>query len=116
MRLERAEQHGKAMSDAWNAIPAEKAYGIRAKVNSDGAGRLFVVQLGSIPEEVSLLFGEMLYQMRSALDACIYQGAIYATGQDPPPDENSTEFPITNDPKEFPKLAKRRLSSLPPNL
>lgn len=60
-----------------------------------------------------LLLGEMLYQLRSALDACIYQGAINATKKDPPDDERKLEFPITNDPKEWPNLKKRRLFSLP---
>lgn len=55
----------------------------------------------------------MLYQLRSALDACIYQATIYATKSDPPPKETTLEFPITNDPKEFPQLAKRRLWGLP---
>jgi hypothetical protein len=58
----------------------------------------------------------MLYQLRSALDACIYQATIYATNQDPPPDEHKLEFPITFDVSEFPRLAKRRLMHLPQDM
>ena len=57
--------------------------------------------------------GEQLYQLRSELDACIYQATIYGTMQDPPPNEGRLEFPITYDATEWPNLAKRRLSALP---
>jgi hypothetical protein len=58
----------------------------------------------------------MLYQMRSALDACIYQAVIYVTKQNPPPSEGQLEFPLTLVPKEFPRLAQRRIGQLPQNL
>jgi hypothetical protein len=110
LRLERAKAHGKACADMWNAIPTEDFFGIRARVEPDGSGKVFLTQVKPLPEEFSLLLGEMFYQLRSALDACIYQGAIYATGSNPPPNETALEFPITSNKDEFPKIAKRRLS------
>lgn len=38
-----------------------------------------------LPEEVALLLGEYLYQLRSALDNCLYTVAIIAAGTAPPP-------------------------------
>jgi len=69
--------------------------------------------IGEIPDELPLLLGEMLYQLRASLDACIYQGSINATGKEPSEKEaTSLEFPITRNPKEWPKLKERRLSFL----
>jgi hypothetical protein len=82
-------------------------------VNPAGQGRIRLIANKPIPEEFSLLFGEMLYQLRSALDACIYQAAIYVTGQDPPPDEQKLEFPVCKDAADFAKTARRRLSIFP---
>src|SRR5260370_10592272 len=115
-RLNRAEIHNDTLASMWNSIPSEDLLTVRALVGPDGWGRVELFGFKAIPEEFSLLLGEMLYQLRSSLDACIYQASAYATGQDPPPSEERAEFPITSDPSEFPKLAKRRLSDLPQNL
>lgn len=82
-------------------------------VDAAGQGRIRLIAKKSIPEEFSLIFGEMLYQMRSALDTCIYQAAIYVTSQDPPPDGQKLEFPVCKDASDFAKTAKRRLSVFP---
>jgi hypothetical protein len=98
----------------WNAIPSGRLCTPKARVDRKGFGVLVATNVGEIPDELALLLGEMLYQLRSSLDACIYQGAIYATKKDPPLDEGKLEFPITIDPNEWPSLKKRRLSRLPP--
>ena len=110
LRLNRAREHAETLADTWNEIPTGDFFRVRAKVDSTGAGKVFLSQVKPLPEEFSLLLGEMLYQLRSALDSCIYQAAIYTTTQDPPPKESALEFPLTSDKDEFPKLAKRRLS------
>jgi hypothetical protein len=112
-RLKRAEAHFALAAVQWNSFPVEDLYKISLKVDANGDGRIRVGKNKPIPEENSLLLGEALYQLRSALDACIYQGSIYASGQNPPPDENKLEFPICADANEFPRLAKRRLFALP---
>jgi len=50
-------------------------------------------------------YGEMLYQLRAALDGSVYQAAIIESGQDPPPNENRLEFPICVSAAEFHKSA-----------
>jgi hypothetical protein len=45
--------------------------------------------------------GEGLYQLRAALDGSIRGCAILETGQDPPPNENELEFPITFSAQSF---------------
>jgi hypothetical protein len=113
-RLNRAISHGESLSRMWNAIPAEKFFGIRVRVDQNGFGNFRIVGVGKIPEEFALLLGEKLYQLRSALDACIYQAAVYANGgNSPPPHEGRLEFPICPTKEEFNKQAARRLSTLP---
>lgn len=97
----------------WNALPAEEVFGVKAKINSDGHGVIHLTSVMPFPDNFPLVLGEMLYQLRSALDACIYQGAVYASHKTPPPDENKLEFPITSDAAGFAKLAKQKMSPLP---
>lgn len=116
-RLDRAISHGEELAKKWNAISDESLFRSRAIVSSaDGWGQLLFIQVSPLSDEFALLLGEMLYQLRSALDACIYQATIYATGKNPPLNEEKLEFPICSDPSEFPKLAKRRLADLPKDI
>lgn len=117
LRLQRAIAHGERLAQLWNDLPTEYLCTLKAgMIDQNGNGVLIATNIGKIPEELPLLLGEMLYQLRSALDACIYQATIYATNQDPPPDEGKLEFPITHNTKEWKRLAERRLSALPTSI
>jgi hypothetical protein len=113
LRFERAIAHGERLAKLWNEIPTDYLGTPKALVDPDGDGVLYVSKVGAVPDELSLILGEHLYQLRATLDSCIYQATVYATGKNPPSDENKLEFPLTFDPKEWPKLATRRLSALP---
>jgi hypothetical protein len=113
-RLKRAEAHFELAAAQWNGL--EDLYSIDLTIDPDGNGRIRVSRNNPIPDDISLLLGEALYQLRSALDTCIYQASIYSSGKNPPPDENKLEFPICSARDEFPKLAKRRLFALPQNV
>jgi len=116
-RLRRAIAHCERLAQLWNNLPTEYLCTPEAEIiGSNGDGVLIATNLGEIPEELPLLLGELLYQLRSSLDACIYQATIYATNQDPPLDEGKLEFPITHHPKEWKRLAERRLSALPASI
>ena len=79
----------------------------------DGTGRIFIrPKFPALPPIFSLEFGEMIYQLRAALDGCIYQAAILETNRNPPPDEDYLEFPICATPKNF-KNARRCIAPLP---
>ena len=112
-RLQRAITHGERLAKLWNEIPDGRLITPKVLVDPKGFGVLLATSVGQIPDEMPLLLGEMLYQLRSALDACIYQGSIYATNQDPPPKDGSLEFPIAKNPDEWPRLRERRLFNLP---
>jgi hypothetical protein len=113
LRLERAIAHGERLAKMWNDLPADYLCTLRVRLFPDGSGVLTAENVGIVPDEFSLVLGEQLYQLRSALDACIYQSAVYATRSDPPPREEKLEFPITWDRDEWPGLKKRKLQGLP---
>jgi hypothetical protein len=76
-RLKRAAVHGETLSARWNAIPNEDLFTVHPMVNPAGQGRIRLIANKPVPEEFSLLLGEMLYQLRSALDAAA--GQVYST-------------------------------------
>ena len=50
---------------------------------------------------IAFEIGEFLYQMRAALDHCVYEAARLASGQSPPPGEDKLEFFLRNSPEKF---------------
>jgi hypothetical protein len=92
--LERAKVHNSEFGKTWNAFLDEgEPYFPRLRVEDDGEGVLFVEASESFPgEALALHFGEMLYQLRAALDSLIYEVAIRDSGEDPPPQAESLEF------------------------
>jgi hypothetical protein len=114
-RVDRAEVHRQSLINRWNAFDASQAYASRPEVDDDGTGRFFLepVKLDwTLP--FSLELGEMLYQLRSALDCCVYDAAVLKFG-DPPPNPKQWQFPITSDPDDF-KEAIRRMKDIPPDI
>jgi hypothetical protein len=112
LRIERAKAHGITLAVEWNSIPAEDLNTVRAHVNPDGTGRLWISQPKPIPAVLALHFGEMFYQLRAALDGAIHHAAILETGKNPPPDEHKLEFPIFDDPRDYRKNSGRMLGPL----
>lgn len=90
------------MTEFWDGFDSRDTYTHRMEIDDDGAGKIFLAPvkadwLSSFP----LQFGEILYQLRAALDSCVYDCAILQTGQDPPPNERDLQFPICTTPKSF---------------
>lgn len=107
-RIERAKAHRQAFGKAWSDFLDEPdPYDIGVHVNDDGTGELWIQPSRPLPIELSLELGELLYQLRAALDACIYQAAIIDSGQDPPPNENALEFPICATEATFKRSARK---------
>jgi len=100
-RIARADKHRAALTKVWNAFIEGDPYVPVARVEVDGTGSISIEQVRPIPAVAALELGEFLYQMRAALDACIYETACVNTGQRPPPDERKLEFPICEDAEAF---------------
>jgi hypothetical protein len=112
-RVERAKTHRDALAEAWNTFVKNEHYSVSVRIEHDGTGRIFVrPTFSALPNNFSLEFGEMVYQLRAVLDGCVYKAAILVTKQDPPPDENYLEFPICPSRKQF-KNAARSIAPLP---
>jgi hypothetical protein len=111
-RLNRANAHRNAIGEIWNSFIEKDPYGFAIETQLDGNGTLWTWPTRTIPDELSLLIGEMLYQYRAALDGIVYQAAILWSGQDPPPNENQLGFPIARSRKEF-ENAGRQIAPLP---
>jgi len=117
-RIARAEAHCKTLATLWNeAIEEGDLYSTRLDIQDDGTGSIWIAPRfeRGLPDVFSLEFGEFLYQLRSALDACVYAAAVVESGQDPPPNEEDLEFPICDSAAKFKKaswkirpLAKKR--------
>src|ERR1700730_8566056 len=103
-RLRRAKVHRENIAVLWNrAGKAEELYNVVVDMDDDGAGCIWLkpIHQPELINALSLELGEMLYQLRAALDGCIYQAAIFENKQNPPPDEHSLEFPVCISSKDF---------------
>jgi hypothetical protein len=89
-RIDRADAHRKYIGELWDDFCKEDPYVPRVKVEDDGTGRVWVeTPYDGFPSIFPLELGEMLYQLRAALDGSIYESAILDTGQNPPPPRES---------------------------
>jgi hypothetical protein len=110
-RVARADAHRNTFAEAWNSFIENRAYGFGLDIELDGTGTLWGWPTGTIPDDFSLIVGEILYQYRAALDGAIYRAAIIESKQDPPPNENGLMFPISSTRKEF-QNARRYVAPL----
>lgn len=93
-RIERARAHRKEAAAEWNAWIGEDAYDSRLEIDDKGHGTLWIEQLSPLPPTMAIAFGEYFYQLRAALDNCIYTVACFDSKQSPPPGEGVIQFPI----------------------
>lgn len=111
-RIERAETHRVAFAKAWSNFLDDDPYSPSLQIDHDGAGSLRIVpRYESLPAVFGLELGEMLYQLRAALDGSIYAAAIRESGVDPPPNARDLEFPICSSTAHF-NQANRKIAPL----
>jgi hypothetical protein len=112
LRISRADEHRVAFSHRWDAFTERKFYSIVIEEHGDRAGgEVRIVRRE--PFDVtgfSLDIGEMLYQLRAALDGAVYDAAVVVSGSSPPPGADKLQLPIGKDAASFTELGR----SLPP--
>lgn len=64
-------------------------------------GAISIVRHRPPTHRLSLLIGEFLYELRAALDNCLYETAVVYSGQDPPPGDGVLQFPIYDTPESW---------------
>lgn len=109
-RIERAEAHGNAFAKICNSIVDDpNSYHAIVRVNDDGTGTIQIAPRHSdvLMSNASLELGEMLYQLRAALDGSVYECAVSKSGKTPPPEENKLEFPVCSSPRNFHNAARK---------
>ena len=111
-RVERASLKARELAQMWNNIAAEHLYKITPKVNRHGIGELRAIRMSPIPPEFALQLGEILYQLRAALDSCVYDAAILKSGNNPPPYHRQLEFSVCAKATDFEGQCKRRFKPL----
>ena len=86
-RIARAKAHREALAETWNAIAPTDLYAVSVRVEHDGIGGIWLKPTydPDFAPNAALQLGEMLYQLRATLDACVYEAAVVDTGQSPPP-------------------------------
>jgi hypothetical protein len=105
-RIARAEAHRTAFGDLWNSLDPLEMHSIVLLIGEDGAASLRCVpDEWAVPAELPLLLGEMLYQLRAALDNAVYDAAIMDSKQYPPLNPQQLEFPICTNARQFDKVA-----------
>ncbi len=115
-RIYRGDVHREAFANAWNQMSEEHyLYGSSIDIKHDGTGSLSVFPARDIPNILALELGEMLYQYRAALDACIYASAVSESGKNPPPNEDKLEWPFTWSDDHF-DSASGKIAPLPDDL
>ena len=113
-RVARAEIHRQTLTRLWNDSDGNDAYTSRVQIGDDGTGTLLVEPVyRSWVLPFSFELGEFLYQLRAALDSCIYDAAALHFKQDPPPHEDKWEFVFRSEPAEFEKAMGRMKNIVP---
>lgn len=110
-RIDRAKTHANALATEWNAFVEKDPYVMFTDVDPEGHGVVGLRRRVEMPADIPLLLGEVLYQLRAALDNCVYTLAVLTTGSDPPPGEQRLQFPIYDTPREW-KNNESRLNDL----
>lgn len=112
-KLRRAEDHFKAVNDDVGGRLQPSDYKVAKHINADATEHSWVFHAtkGMNFEDISLIAGDCIHNLRSALDHLVYAIAVHESSQDPPPDARRLAFPITCKPSEFAD-ARRRIKSL----
>jgi hypothetical protein len=94
-RIARADSHRNRIAALWNEfVTQEDPYTPHVNVNDDGTGNISIELTRPLPQEIPFILGEFLYQLRAALDGCVYELACLNTGERPPARANALEFPF----------------------
>lgn len=85
------------MVEAWNEYLEPHPFDFDLVWATDTVLYLRCLQYEPVPAVLPALFGEWLYNLRSALDHMIWAAAAHASGSVPPPNEAALLYPIYDD-------------------
>src|SRR5699024_12774973 len=111
-RLERCKDHFKSFGTTWAEHLDSQPHSPKVEVDKDGNGRLILIRHREPPLVLSLFLGEFLYELRAVLVNALYAAAILDSGKNPPPIDESLEWPIWYTEKAWKNHWNSRLSIL----
>ncbi|WP_146077463.1 hypothetical protein [Rathayibacter rathayi] len=112
-RLDRADQHVQRFGEIWDEYLSTRPHRLKHTAEADGTLVVRLRRIKPLPVELSVVFGELLYELRAALDNCLYAVAVLVSGENPPPSAARLEWPIRGTPAEW-KHQASRYRDLPP--
>lgn len=118
-KIKRAREHASMLENEIRAWRKPDPYEIKHEISNDLRIHRFILQVSKQPdlERWSLILGDAIHNLRSALDHLVYAVAISESSQDPPPGDDTLAFPICDTPENFhgmgkSKGAKRKIENL----
>lgn len=106
-RLNRATEHYRSFGRLWAEYLDSGPHRLERITERDGVVAARLRRVRPIPAELSVVFGELLCQLRAALDNCLYAVAVLTSGQNPPPNAQRLEWPIRETLAEWKSQASR---------
>lgn len=105
LKIGRAEEHTKTIQDEISSWRDSCPYHVTAQSNPERTRLSIVLGIDNAPaiQRWSLVAGDCIHNLRSALDNLIYIVSLHESNTDPPPAEKELGFPIANSPAEFSK-------------
>ena len=115
LKIGRAKEHLVALETELRAWVGTNPMAIAKEKDPEGRRHTVFAEVVNPPplNRWSLISGDCIHNLRSALDSLLYGIAIHETGLNPPADETALQFPITISPAKF-KEQKSRIKSLSP--
>ncbi|WDF35065.1 hypothetical protein PTW37_16300 (plasmid) [Arthrobacter agilis] len=112
-RLKRAQDHYLSFGQTWAEYLETRPHKLDPVTEAGGVVVVRLRRLRPLPIELSIVLGELLYELRAALDNCLYAVAVLVSGQNPPPSAGRLEWPIRITSDEW-KSQSKRYQDLPP--
>jgi hypothetical protein len=106
-RLDRADEHCRSFGRIWAGYLDQRPHALDRSTEPDGTIVARLRRSIPLPAELSVVFGELLYELRAALDNCLYAVAVLVSGQNPPPSAARLEWPIRETRSEWDSQAAR---------
>jgi len=95
IKLARAQEHVDTLRTEIADFVDRKPYGLKTKPNADFTHYEFVADFHERPfGRWGAIAGDVVHNLRGALDNLIYEIAVHESGTDPPPNESILQLPI----------------------
>lgn len=103
LKIRRADEHAKILKNEIISWEETSPYTLSKHNDSQGHFYRLNLQLSPVPDwdRWSLLLGDVIHNLRSALDHFVYAIAINQTKANPPAEERILQFPIADTPPKF---------------